>query len=209
MYCTTEEVRDFTGLTSSEIADDKLYSLIQRAIIRLNGQVNHRIWDEEVTSISNEKDNDIDGSNTTFYTRHYPIGDANNDGEITTADITAYSLDSDGVRTWLTVDSIDDDELGKFSLSTAPSSTLNVYLNYYHAPLEEETPHSLIKQACIELTAAMAMNRVQKGSVKSFSLGKFKIVRDQSQYAGYMSSYYGTIRQIMATQISEFIAEDD
>ena len=209
MYCTTEEVRDLTGLSTSEINDDKLYSLIERAVVRLNGQINYRVSDEQVLWVSNEKKNSLNGTNTTFYTRTCPIGDRNNDGEVTASDLYVYSLDSTSTRTELTVSSIDDDEIGKFSLSSAPSSDVSVYVSYNVAPLEEETPHALIKQACMELTAALAYSRVQDGSVRSFALGNFRITRDNSQYADYMSQYYCTIKQIVATQLSEFVAESE
>ena len=208
MYCTTEDVRNETGLSTSDINDDKLYKLVQSAVVDLNAMINVRKWDEKVLSINNEKENTIDGANTTFYTRYWPIGDANNDGEISVDDIEAYSLSSAGTRTSLTVATIADDEIGKFTLDSAPSSSVTAYLNYYHAPLDEETPHALIKKTCIELTAAKTYMRVSDGTIKSFKLGSFAIVKEKSTYADYMGRFWHTIRQITAKDLASGVGKN-
>ena len=209
MYCTTEDVRNETGIGADDINDDKLYRILQRSIVTLNGMINVREWDERVLRISTEKTNKVDGSNTTFYTLKYPIGDANNDGEITTSDVKAYTLNASGTRTTYTTSSIDDDELGKITLASAPSDTEVLYLNYYHAPLDEETPHELIKQACIELTAAKTYLYIPEGSIKSYRLGNFSIVKNKSDHIRYMEHFYSTIRMIIAKDLRDFIGKNE
>ena len=201
-YCVYGDVQTETGLTSDEIADATVISLIASATIDLNAIINVRVEDEHVIQIDNERKNGIDGSNTTYYTRRYPLADGDNDGAIGTGDIAAYQLSGTGTRTALTVSTIADDEIGKFTLSAAPSN-VDVYLTYYYATLEEETPHPLVKKACIELTAAKCYQRIADGSVKSFRLGSFAIVKEKSTYAEYMSRFWNTVRQITAHDIPD------
>ena len=98
-YCTTDDVYDLTSLTSTDADSTKLGKIIEVATANLNANINVRIDDELVVYISAEKDNEIDDSNTTFYTQKFPIGDYNNDGNISADDIKVYTIDNDGTRT--------------------------------------------------------------------------------------------------------------
>ena len=56
--------------------------------------------------ISYDKENTIDGSNTSFWTQKYPIGDLDDDMDVDTDDIKVYQYSSDGTKTQVTVSSI-------------------------------------------------------------------------------------------------------
>ena len=150
-YCTTDDVYDLTSITSSDADSTKLAKIIEVATTNLNSNINVDVKDEWVNYISTEKENKIDSSNTTFYTQKFPIGDYNNDGSISIADIKVYTINNEGTRTSYIVSSIDDADIGKFTLSSAPTQNENLYITYVKAPLDEETPHSLIKLACVYL----------------------------------------------------------
>ena len=208
-YCTVNDVRDLTGLTTSDIGDDSLLKLIGYATAKLNSDINVRWWDEKVEYIDDTKENTMDGSNTIFYVKHPYIGDADNDGDIDASDVYAYTVDSEGTRADVTVSSIDDTSIGKLTLDTAPDSDLVLYFCYYQSPLDESTPHELIKQACIALTGAMAYQRIPDGSVKSFRLGSFSVVRMKSDSARYYEEYYNLVRRILAKDIPEGVGENE
>jgi len=208
-YCGVNDVRDITGLTTSEIGDDSLRKLIEYATTKLNADINIRRWDEHVLYIDSEKENTIDGVNTTFYVKYPYIGDADNDGSVDASDIIAYALDSESNRSSISVSSVDDIETGKITLASAPQSGYELYFCYYQAPLDENTPHPLIKQACIALTAAMAYQRIPDGSVKSFRLGNFSIVRMKSTSAEYYEEYYNIVRRILAKDIPEGVGDNE
>jgi hypothetical protein len=198
-YCGPDDIYDMTPLTTSDISYTDLSRLIGFAICSLNSDINIKVKDEIVEYISYEKENKTDGSNTTFYTKKYPIGDYDNDGEVLTGDIQAYTIDGSGTRTTYSVSSIDDDEIGKFTLSSAPSSNETLYLTYVKAPLEEATPHYLIKKACIFLSAALAHTKVDTDKYKTLKLGRLSAMKFESEYTKYMTLYNDTVYQINDT----------
>ena len=72
-YCTPNDVRDITNLKAGDITDTELYKIITFAGNQLNSDINVYVQDEKIEYISNDKQNDIDEDNTTYYTKHYPI----------------------------------------------------------------------------------------------------------------------------------------
>lgn len=195
-YCTSEDVYDSTSLTSDDVDSSKLTKLIETATANLNADINVRVNDELVTYIDGEKENDLDGSNTVYYTKNHPIGDYNDDGNISIKDIKVYTIDNDGVRTSYTVSSIDDDEIGKFTLSSAPSSNETLYISYVYSPLECETPHALIKRACIYLTAALGYTKIDADRYKTIKLGRLSAMKFDSNFDKYMKLYHNTVTRI-------------
>ena len=120
-FCSASEVRDIINLSTDDISDAEIDNLINLAQIQIAQELYSYHEDEEVEYIDDEKDNEIDGSNKTFYTRYWPIADSNHDGQVTTADIKVYKFDSEGNRTEVTVSSVDA-ERGKFVLAEAPTT---------------------------------------------------------------------------------------
>jgi hypothetical protein len=195
-YCTIGDVRDLTGLTSTQISDSKIFTLIKYAMAQLNADILVKHEDERVRYISPERENDIDGVNTTFYTENYPIGDKDNDGSVTISDIYAYSINSTGVRTEYSISSIGSVERGKFVLATAFPLSETSYITYYSSPLLTEPPHMLVRLACIYLTAALSYTKIDASKIKKFRVGKVSVMQQSEAFDLYRNKYLGIIHQI-------------
>jgi len=152
-YCTVDEVRQVTNITSSDVSDTHLATIIQFACTQLNSDINIIEEEESIAYIDSTKENEIDGSNSTFYTKNWPIGDINNSFKVTTSDVTVYQVDSDGNKTTLTTTQVDA-ETGQFKISTAPDASKLLYVTYVHNQRIIDPPDTLIKMASIFLTAA-------------------------------------------------------
>lgn len=185
-------------LATADIADADLTSIIALAVARVNADINIRIdvTPERIEYIDYEKQNTKNGTNTTFYTKFWPIGDFNNDGQLTTADLEVFKISSAGTRTDLTVSTLNDWKIGKFTLSTAPNSSDTLYMRYSIAPLDESTPHPLIKQATMYLSAAMAQSKVGSDAFNSIALGRLRVGKAQYNNDIYISKYFELIQQI-------------
>jgi len=208
MYCTVNDVRLLSGLTTSEISDADLVSLISYATAELNGDINYIKNDEIVSYIDSEKENKIDGSNTTFYLldvhkNNLQIGDYDNDGDVDTSDFYVYTIDNEGTRSDYTVSTLDDKKNGKITLSSAPSTNETLYVTYSVAPLDEDTPDTLIKQACAQLTAALAFTKIDAKKLAGFTIGKVKVTKQSQAFQIYYDMYKRTVEKINQ-RVSEF-----
>jgi hypothetical protein len=202
-YCYPTDIRTITGLTSTEVDDAVLTYLISYATTQLNHDVQIKWEDEPVIYISSEKKNDIDGSNKVFYTKNYPIGDSNDDGSVSVSDIYFYTLKGDGTRTDYTVSAITDADKGKITLITAPPSGEEPYMTYYSCPISINTPHPLIKLACIQLTAALAFTRIDSKKVAGFRVGKIAVTKQSQAFTKYLDEYQRTIYLIKSYSVKE------
>lgn len=194
-----QDVRDITGLSTSDITDSQVTAIISGVVAELNNDIQVRYERWRVTSIDTWRTNKIDGSNTVFFVPKYPIGDFNDDGKIDTNDVKAYEVKASGtefVRNNITISSITDDEQGKVTLASAPASGASLYLEWSHTPLEMETPHRLIKRAIVQLAGSMAYSRVDAGKVSSFRVGKVAVTKQSEAFRKYMDDYKRTVFQI-------------
>jgi len=165
-YCSPDDVRDLTSITTSDLTDTELFNIIELAAIQLNGDIQTKRFEEEVLYIDETKDNTIDGSNTTFYTKFFPIGDLDNDMDVDTSDLEVYTIETDGTKTQVTVDSIIAND-GQFVLSAAPATSISrLLVTYYSSPLSMSDPHSLIKLACIYLSAHYGYAKLNYGKAR-------------------------------------------
>lgn len=208
-YCTIEDVRDVTNLTTADITDANLCRLITLAGQQLNRDIQVYIEEERIYSIpgwQGVKENEINGTNTTFYTLHYPIGDSNNTFKVDTSDITVYEIDSSttpSTKTELTVSSLTPNE-GKFVLSAAPTSDKTLLVTYYWSPLSVSDPHPLIRMACMQLTAAWAYQKINVGKSPKFKLGNVQIARDMDSFKTWMQRYRETLLEINARHMADY-----
>lgn len=197
-YCALADVRLLTNLTTSDISDADVNSLIAYATAQLNKDVQVRINREEIEYIDTTRRNRIDGSNTTFYVERwekYYIGDSDNDGTISTVDVAVYQIATDGTETQVNLSSIDQD-YGQFVVAAAPSAGVRLEITYYSAPVDMSTPHQLIKQACVYLTAAMCNAKINFGKATSFRAGNTSITRDMDAYNRFYELYQKTIESL-------------
>ena len=197
-YCDANDIRDIAGVTTDDMNDEKITTLISYATAQLNAQINTRIVRERVSYIDGTRENDIDGANTYFYVqwwKDFYIGDLDNDGDVDISDVIVHIVDSNGTETTATVSAVDVDN-GKITLSSAPASDTRVYITYSKAPFDEDTPHFLIKKACVELSAALCFMRIDKSQINRVKLGKFTIFKQPDIFQEYYNRYMETVHQI-------------
>lgn len=197
---TADDVRAITSydITTSDLSDDELNTLIAYAIAEFNNDVGVRIIEEEVSYIDQYRKNEIDGSNKTFYVQSsflWYLGDLNNDGNISTADVEVWVYDSaDDTRTKYTVSEID--EIGKVILSKAPPSTSTVKITYLRVPLPMSD--ALMKKAICELSAHYAYMGLDAREKKRVNIRGFSIARDPRAAKDYYNRYLETLARINA-----------
>ena len=198
VYATYEDVNLITNVSSSDISNDDIDSLIAEATIELNRKINVLVVRERVSYIDSTRKNTLDGSNTTFYVRNWEgkyLADMNNDGDVDTNDIKVYQVASDGTETELTVSSITHDE-GKFVLSSAPSSDVRLYVTYEWCYKDVSTPDQLVKMACVFLTASYCYGKLNIGMSPNLKFGNQSITRDMNSPEYYRRRAYDLINDI-------------
>lgn len=148
-YITLAELKTAIGPTDVvNFTDAQLNSKITRENTKINRELNVQVVRERVTYINVAKQNQIDGTTTTFFVRNwfgFSFGDSTNDGAITIADVVVVSRDADGTETPLTVSSIDNDNMS-FTLSSAPASNLTLFATYKYSYYDMSTPDQNIKE---------------------------------------------------------------
>ena len=181
-FATCDEVRLLAGISTTQIGDEDLKAIMNLAAAQFNADVVYKVEDEQVTTISSEKTNEIDGSNTTFYAREVnlnpkSIGDRNDDGDVDEDDIYAYTLDdsSPRVRTTYTLSSLDSANIGKFTLDTAPPTDETLFISYVVSPVDCATPSSLVKLAFSQLCAVYVHSKLTATNLKKFRIGKVTV----------------------------------
>lgn len=194
-YCTPDEVREVCNLSTTDISDTNLWKIIRHAGAQLNSDIQVYHLDEEIQYWAADRENDIDGANTTFWTKEYPLGDANNDMHVDTEDVVVESVDSAGTRAAATVSSIIA-ATGKYVLSTAPTSDKTWYVTYYSAPVRVDLPHRLVKMATMFLAAAYAFSKINVGKAKSVQMGNVKFLRHMESFDDFYSKYEKILSKI-------------
>jgi hypothetical protein len=204
-YCSTVDVRAITNLTTTDITDSALNSLIDYSTAQLNADIGITMYVK--LGDSNYFSGVYDGSNKTFSLKSSPIGDLDNNGTVNTSDIDVwYKANTDETYTKMTsgtatIASIDDHELGIFTFTTAPSLSNDYIVKYVWFPLPYN--HFLIKKALCELTAYMAFLRSNLKDVDSYRLGKLAVTKT-ARHPGLVSfydRYVMTLGQIRGTTI--------
>jgi len=176
-----------TNISTSDISNSDITSIIDEATKELNGLINVREVRENIGYIDSTRKNSIDSSNTTFYVKNWEgkfLADMNNDGTVSNSDIKVYQVDSNGTETELTVSTITHNE-GKFVLSSAPVSGVRLYVTYEWCYKDVSTPDELIKLACIFLTSAYCYAKLNIGRAPQFSIGNKKIYRHMDSFEIY------------------------
>jgi len=190
-YTTIDKVRLLTNLTTSDISDEDATSIIAEATKELNRLINVRVVREKIDYIDETRENNIDGSNTTYYVRNWKgkyIADMDNDGDVDASDITVYAVASDGTESTATVSSITSDE-GKFVLSTAYSSDYELYVTYEWCWRDPSTPDPLIELACTLLAAAYCYAKVNIGMAPQIAFGNTRIYRHIDSFDHYYTRF--------------------
>jgi len=201
VYCTNSQVRVLTNLSTSDISDGDLTSVITYATIQLNHDISTEVVREKIGSIDSTRKNDIDGSNKTFYVQNWEgkcIADADDDGAVEADDISVIDVNTSvdpNTETAATVSTITPAS-GKFVLTTAPTSGHDLYVTYKWSYADCVTPSPLVRMACIVLTAAYAHAKINWGSAPSISFGNTRILRHMDAFDKFYSQYKKLVMQI-------------
>lgn len=182
----------------SDIATAHKTALIGHCTAILNSDINVKIIREKVEWIDETRENDIDGSNATYYVKLWKdwyLGDLDDDGDVDTSDVTVYQVDSDDVETELTVSTITHDE-GKIVLDSAPDSSVDLYITYIRAPVDESTPAKILKIALAQLVAGFAFTKIDPQKIARFRVGKVSITKQSEGAEVFMKQYQKTINRI-------------
>lgn len=204
-YTTTAKVRERTGLSTSEVGDTELDTLILDASLEINNQLNVKVFNEKVTNLGGWKTNYIDSSNATYYTREYPLGDKGDDFTVGTADVYCYSVYG-STKTVYSVSAIDDDEEGKFTLTTAPAVGVVLYVTYEYLPIS--ITDAMIAKVCTELSAFYAVKRIHGRGIKEYRLGALTIKKGDSVGKEFFDEYDRTLNQIRRKKLWRVLGDD-
>ena len=198
MYCTYSDINLLTNISSSDVSNVNITSIISHAIVELNRLINVKVVREPIGYLDSTRENDIDGSNTSYYVRNWKgkyLADMDNDGDVDTSDIIVYQVDSEGTETVLTVSSIDHDD-GKFVLSSAPLSGVSLYVTYEWCYKDVSTPDNLVKLACVYLTASYCYGKLNIGRSPKEKFGNRTLERDMKSPEYYRRLAYDLINNI-------------
>lgn len=196
-YITATEIRKFVSLPS-EITDSQLTDLIPYCTSILNSDINTKIIREEPKWIDETRENDIDGSNKTYYVQNWKnwyLGDLDNDGDIDIGDVIVIERDASDVESSKTVSSVSHNE-GKIVLSTAPASGNEVFITYSRAPIDESTPDNMIKVAMAQLVASYVFLRIDAQKIAKFRIGKVSITKQSEGFEYFHAQYDKTLNRI-------------
>lgn len=167
-------IRDISDLSSSDVSDNMLEALAAYAWNDVMYSVGKREQLEKVTTIDKYRENDINGDNTTFYTRASYMrysGDWDGDMDLDTDDIEVWLFDStNDTRTQATVSSYSSD--GKFVLDSAPAATYDgdMYINYTHLPVSMDSPlDPMLRDAVAFKTTSLAYGKLDPKDYDSIS----------------------------------------
>lgn len=201
-YCSVSDIKKLVQF-SDNITDQAISDLIPLCAAELNADINVLVVREPVDWIDETRENDINSDNTTYYIKdwkNYYIGDSDNDGTVDTSDVTVTAVDSDGTETEPTISSITHDE-GKIVMEEAPDSGLDLYITYSRAPIDESTPHSLIKIAMAQLVGAYSFLRVDAKLIERFRIGKVSVGKQSGGFDKLYNAYRRTINRILKDTI--------
>ena len=197
-YCSAQDIRNLTDLSTTDISDAKLGILIDYATAEVNECISVLISREKVEYIDETRENNIDGSNTTFYINNWKgryLCDMGNDGDVSTDDVEVFQVASNGTETSLTVSSVTPSK-GEYVLSSAPASSVELYTTYTYSVVPVDPPHTLVKKATIYLAAAIAYTKIDATKVNRFSMGKFSRTIGTKSYDTYYKLYRDTLNLI-------------
>lgn len=191
VFCNVMAVRDIISLTTDDITDEKVMVLIKRAQIKIAQEIYVYHEDELVEYINSEKDNEINGSNQTYYIRFWPIADRNQNGVVDKNDVNFYKFDSEGTRTEMTISSVDA-SLGKITLSEAPTTSYTLRVTYSSIP--PNIRDTDLEDACTFLTAALCYSKCEPTLLKH--LDTLDVLRMPDPYNRFMEIYRDTMKRI-------------
>jgi len=203
-YTDITAVRLLTNLTTNDISDANVTSIISYATTTLNAEINTDVIRERVLWLDNTRKNEINGVNTVYYTRNWYgkfLGDSDNDGDVDTSDVIVYQVASDGTETTLTVSAVDVDD-NKITLSSAPNG-VKLYVTYNWCYKNPSTDNN-IKLATTYLTASLIYEKLNRGLSPEQVYGNVRFKRDMMAGNEYYKKYNQVISRINSKAAGEW-----
>lgn len=166
-YCSLSTLRNISPFSTNEISDTD--------VIALMPVVSRMIQRKITTKYKLERDlvGPIDGSNTIFYVKHPPIGDADMDSDVDTDDVQVFyaTLDANNQRNYGSAKSVSsvDARGGRITMTTAPTTTTardGLYITYYKTI--EDIDYADVRLAANYLLAHYCSLKI-KGEAPNFS----------------------------------------
>jgi hypothetical protein len=192
------EVRAVSGMTEDvDIADAELDALINIAIRQALDDIYIRRWEE---SLVNEYGNTptIDDSNTTFYVDSAPIADYDNDGAVTSSDITVtyYDVNLD-IQTADVV--VVDARRGKLTITTdgstpLPEASTKLRADYYST--FKDVSENMLRDAVIYLSCHLAQLRMSEPDKISLSDMESSRILVRIMPTRFLTQYKDKIRRV-------------
>lgn len=207
-YCSIQMIRLLTGLDSNNISDTQLRDLRDDvATAWLNDDLNTEVYDENLSYISEDKKNTIDGSNKTFYVHavddnYRYISDFNDDGAVDDSDVEAYQV-YDGTRNDLVV-TLEDHKQGELTIEKQNGDAVSsgyIFVNYAFAPADMQTPDKMVEVACAHLTGAFGYTNIDRKNFDDFSIGAVTINNTNENSSEQMSDYIDTLQRINQREV--------
>lgn len=201
VWTQAEDIRLLTGLSTSDISDDVLDSLIQKAQIEVLIQINTKVVREQVKYLSQTRDNEIDGTNLTYYIQNWEgnfISDANFDLSVTITDLSLVSVDNDdSTESSVTLSSVSYAD-GSFEVTTAQNN-VDLFLDYSYCSFDPVIPDPLLKLATEYLSASYAYMRIDASQKKQVKFGNVSITNStgkESSSAFFANKYKDILLQL-------------
>lgn len=201
VWTQADDVRLLTGLSTSDISDDDLNSLIEKAQLEVLVQINTKVIREQIKYLSPTRENEIDGTNKTYYIKNWEgnfISDANFDLSVTITDLTLVAVSTnDSTESSVTINSLVYDS-GSFEVTTAQNN-VDLFLDYSYSSFNPVTPDPLLKIATEYLTASYAYMRIDSGQKKKVRFGNVSITNStgsESSSAFFANKYKDILLQL-------------
>lgn len=187
-YCLIPEARELLDLSTDDISDEDLQSLIDKATQIIIEELTIPVRDEELSGT-------IDGTNSSFSVNNYPIADIDGDKVVTPSDVTVYSWtnkDDPATKSTISLSTIYPRE-GIIVASSPPSISIEKLTIDYSYTWEEALNWEMIKLACIFLVGYLF-------AIKKFTILPLAISRGPIRFRHYTepaNKYLEKYRQIM------------
>jgi len=188
-YTTEAKVRELLNLDTTKLPDSVITPFLTKGDQVVIRTITTRVVDEKLKG-------NIDGTNTTFYTKYKPLADIDADKDIDTADVKVYTWDDEDdpdTKTEVTVSSVDAED-GIIKLVSAPSidiAKVTADYSFYTNRIDWE----LVELATTLYVAYRVVLAELLLIPESYTLGSLRIKWNR-RYPAYMDLHRDFLRTI-------------
>lgn len=146
-WTTISQVRKVAEITTADFTDSEIAEFINLAQKEVSSKLVSKVNREPIYFIDSFRDNARDGVNSTYYVRNWfgnYLADYNYDNEVNTTDVTLVQYDTNTqLESKLTISSIDIPNCS-FTLSSPPTSNVQLYVTYAYSPIDPVNPDPFV-----------------------------------------------------------------